>query len=47
VCVDDDKRGDALLGAGFGNIGDDGGQRGGADADGAVAGMDSLLNPPQ
>src|ERR1700694_2012384 len=35
VCVDDDERRNALLGTGFGYVGDDGGQGGGTDADGA------------
>ena len=35
VCVNNEKRGDALVGAGFGDVGDDGRQGGGADTDGA------------
>jgi hypothetical protein len=35
VCVNDDERGDALVGTRFGDVGDDGRQGGGADTDGA------------
>jgi len=35
VRVDNDERRDALVGAGFGDVGDDGREGGGADADGA------------